>query len=219
MGGAGGSGKAGNAGAGGHGGGDGGVPRPIGIATDVTLAPTTVQSANGNGTGFSQTCAPNEVVIGMTGTVNDPSVNMNYLSTFQAMCGTVIISGTSTFVAHTVAAETLPQPGTAAPGTMTQTRLCGADQVVIGFSGQSGRRIDQIALICAPLVVGGTFPTFTLSVGTPSPPLNYLGGPGGSGYGPFNCPVKQIAVGHAGRTSDFVDAFGLLCATPSLVVQ
>src|SRR5439155_14653149 len=92
---AGGAGKAGNAGASGHGGGDGGMPRPIGITTDVTLAPTTVQSANGNGTGFSQTCAPNEVIIGMTGTVNDPNVNMNYLSTFQAMCGAVAISGTS----------------------------------------------------------------------------------------------------------------------------
>ena len=195
------------------------MPRPVGITTGVTLMPTQERSANGNGTGFSQTCAPNEVIIGMTGTVNDPSVNMNYLSTFQAMCATVAISGTSTYTAHTVPAETLPQPGTAAQGTMTQTRVCGADQVVVGFSGRSGARIDQIALVCAPLVVGGNAPSFTLSIGTQSQPLLGLGGPGGGAFGPFNCGANQIAVGHSGRTSDFVDAFSLLCSTPTLVVQ
>jgi hypothetical protein len=102
---------------------------------------------------------------------------------------------------------------------MMQTRLCGNDQVVVGFNGQSGARIDQIAPICAPLVIGGAAPNFTLSIGTPSPPLLGLGGPGGGTFGPYNCPAKQVVVGHTGRTSDYVDAFGFLCSTPSLVVQ
>jgi len=213
------AGASGNGGAGGNAGAGGGMSQPIGITTDVTSMPSKLQSANGNGTAFSQSCLRNEVIIGMTGTVDDPSVNMNYLRTFRAICATVSISGTTTYTAHTLEAETMPQPGTATVGSMTQTRLCGNDQIVVGFSGRSGQRIDQIGLVCAPLVVGGTAPSFTLSVGAPSPALLGLGGPGGGAFGPYDCGANQVAVGHTGRTSDFVDAFGLLCSTPSLVVQ
>jgi hypothetical protein len=80
-------------------------------------------------------------------------------------------------------------------------------------------RIDQLGLICASLVIGGASPNFTLSVGTPGAPLLGLGGPGGGTFGPINCLPNQVAVGHLGNTSDYVEAYGLVCSAPRLIVQ
>jgi hypothetical protein len=208
------------AGAGGSTGGAGGsTPRPTAVKMDVTITPTKQQAPSSDGNDFIQTCAKDEVIIGLTGTVNDPTVNMNYLHTFQTICGALTITGAGTYTVRTIQAETLPQPGMAAQGTMMQTRLCAADQMVVGFSGKSGALIDQISLICAPLVIGGTSPNLTLSVGTPTLPLLGLGGPGGGAFTAIDCPTNQVAVGNAGRVADFVSRYGLLCSTPTLVLQ
>jgi hypothetical protein len=194
------------------------MPKPTGVTVNPVSAPTALASPSTGGTAFSQNCATNEVVIGFKGTVDPPDAATNWLRGFQAICGSLSITGTTTFSVHTTQAETLPQPGTGV-GSTTQTRTCAANQMVVGFSGQSGGYMDQLDFICAPLNIGGTSPNYTLTVGTPSAPLQFLGGPGGSPFAAINCPAGQIAVGDTGRAGGFVDAFGLLCSTPSLVVQ
>jgi hypothetical protein len=170
------------------------------------------------GTAFNQTCSSNEVVVGFQGSVDPPDAAINWLRGFQAICGKLTITGTGPYNVQTTRAETLPAPSSSM-GSMTQQRLCPADQMVVGFGGKSGGYIDHLDFICAPLTIAGASPTFTLAVGASSPPLASLGGPGGQPFTAIRCGPNQIAVGDAGRSSQFVDAFGLICATPSLVVQ
>jgi hypothetical protein len=157
-------------------------------------------------------------VIGFTGTVDPPDASVNWLRGFQAICGSLSITGTGPYSVATTRAETLPEPGVGV-GSTTQTRLCANNQVVVGFSGQAGGYIDQLDFICAPLNISGASPTFTLSVGASSPPIMPLGGPGGSPFAAINCPAGQVAVGDTGRDGGYIDAFGLNCSTPALVVQ
>jgi hypothetical protein len=179
---------------------------------------TAVQAPSTGGNAFNQTCAADEVVVGFMGTVDAPDASMNWLRGFQAICGTLTITGTGPYNVRTTRAETLPQPG-AGMGSTTQGRLCATDQVVVGFSGKAGSYIDQLDFICAPLAISGASPTFTLSVGAPSAPLAPLGGPGGQPFAAIPCGPDQVAVGDTGHASQAVDAFGLLCSTPSLVVK
>jgi hypothetical protein len=208
------------------GGGAGGSPlRPTRVTVDAVSTPTTLAAPSAGGGAFSQNCASNEVVIGFSGTVDPPDASTNWLRSFQAICGSLTVTGTTTFSVQTTQAETLPKPMTnTGVGSTTQTRRCPSNQMVIGFDGRSGGWIDQLVFTCAPLTIGGTSPNFTLSVGTPSAPLAPLGGPGGNPFppafpGPINCPAGQVTVGDTGRAGGFIDAFGLLCSTPHLVVQ
>jgi len=231
AGGAGGStgGNGGNAGAGGSGGaggnggagGSGGTPlRPTGVTLNPASAPTVLQAPSAGGTAFDQNCMTNEVVIGFTGTVNPPDASTNWLLSFRAICGSLSVTATAPFQVRTTQAETLPTPPPdTGAGSTTQTRLCAANQMIIGFTGMSGGFIDELSFICAPLNIGGASPSFTLSIGAPSAPLPALGGPGGSPFNQINCPANQVAVGDTGRAGGFIDAFGLRCSTPSLVVQ
>jgi hypothetical protein len=216
------SGVGGSAGTAGSAGAGGSAPKPIGVTLNATATPSTVaMTQSTGGTAFSQTCATNEVVIGFKGTVDPPDASTNWLRGFQAICGSLTVTGTTTFSVHTTQAETLPQPPpNTGMGSTTQTRMCAANQMVVGFTGQSGGYMDQLDFICAPLVIGGTAPSYTLTIGTPSAALAPLGGPGGTPFTtPIDCPAGMVAVGPAGRAGGFVDAFGLVCSTPSLVVQ
>jgi len=169
------------------------------------------------GTAFNQRCRTNEVLIGYRGTVDPPDVLVNYLRTFTAVCGTLSITGTTTFTVTTTQAETLTTQGTQT-GSMPQTALCPANQVVVGFTGRAGGFIDALAFSCAPLTISGASPNYTLSIGTPTD-TSAVGGPGGMPFAAVACPAGTIAVGHAGRSGVDIQAFGLLCARPTLQVQ
>jgi hypothetical protein len=191
----------------------------------VTVNPASTATAlaapSAGGGAFNQTCATNEVVIGFMGQVDPPDAATNWLRNFQAICGSLSVTGTTTFSVRTTQAETLPIPPTnTGVGSTTQTRMCPANQMVVSFNGRQGGYIDQLIFTCAPLTIGGASPNFTLSIGAPSAPLTPLGGPGGSPFAnAINCPANEVAVGDTGRAGGFIDAFGLLCSTPSLVVQ
>jgi hypothetical protein len=226
----GGAGSGGDAGAGGAGGGggvagssnvDGGSDasmhaRPTGVRVDATSTPSGQQSASASGTAYHQSCATDEVVIGYTGTTDSPDAAMNQLRTFRAVCASLSISGIDTFAVNTTSKEILPVVGTM-PGADQQTQLCPNDQVVIGFAGKSGSDIDQIVLLCAPLTIARAGSSYALSLGseTSRPPL---GGPGGSPFAAIHCPAGQVATGNEGRAAFTINAFGLLCGTPTLVV-
>ncbi len=133
------------------------------------------------------------------------------------MCGSLSITGTTAFTVTTSMTQTLLARGM--PSPVPQTRMCGANQVVVGFGGRSGGYIDQLTFACAPLIISGTAPAFRLSIGQSEMMPMGLGGPGGAAFVPILCPAGQVAVGDAGRSGGAIDAFGLLCAPPSLVVQ
>jgi hypothetical protein len=220
-------GAAGNSGAGGAGvGGSSGMgggagstpePRPTAISLSQASVPSGQKAASAGGSAFRQSCAANEVIIGYTGTIDAPDAAMSQLRTFQAVCASLSVSGTTKFVVTTTTKELLPVVGTM-PGATQQTELCPNDQVVVGFAGRSGSDIDQIVTLCAPLTISGSTPNYALTLGaeTARPPV---GGPGGQPFAAIRCPAGQVATGDEGRAAFTINAFGLLCATPSLVVQ
>jgi len=192
----------------------GGPPRPTGVRVGPTSTPSGQQAASTGGTAFQQSCAANEVVIGYTGTVDAPDSAMNQLRTFRAVCASLSVSAAITSVVNTTTKEILPAVGTM-PGVVQQTEMCPTDQIVVGFSGRSGADIDQIVALCAPLSMASGS-SYALAIGTEMarPPV---GGPGGEPFAAIRCPAGQVAMGNEGRAAFTINAFGLLCATPSLV--
>jgi hypothetical protein len=204
-------------------GGKDGTIEAQGRPTSITIAPSPVSTAqrspSAGGNPFLDMCAPNEVIVGFTGTVDEVDGSVSYLRSFRAECSALAIAAESnmTYRVTLVPAETLPLRGLA--GAITQTRRCGANEMVVGFGGRSGGYIDQISILCAPLLISGSAPSFTVSTGPTGGSSNGIGGPGGVAFDPIACPPGQIAVGDQGRAGAAIDAFGLLCATPSLVIQ
>jgi hypothetical protein len=192
-------------------------PRPTSIVLSGITTPSGQQSPpTMHGNAFGQNCLSNEVVIGYTATIDPPDASVHQLRTFQAVCGSLAVTGTSAFAVTTTTAETLPVVGLS-PGD-GQMQLCSPNEIVIGFSGRSGADIDQISFVCASLSISGTAPNYVLSVGTPNT-LPPLGGNGGNSFGPISCPAGQVAAGNEGRAAYTINAFGLLCKTPALVLQ
>jgi len=224
VGGAGGSGGAGGkAGGGGNGGsmGGGGAGGSMQRPTGVTVAQTTTASGQQltltmSGTTFTQKCAANEVIIGYKGTMEQPDAATNWLRSFQAVCATLSVTGTNTYTVNTTQAETLAAHGM--PQSMAVSAMCGANQIIVGFGTRTGGAVDQFTFVCAPLVIGGTSPNFTLTVGAQTT-LPAMGGPGGSPNPAIFCPAGLVGVGDEGREGAAIEAFGLLCAKPTLVVQ
>jgi hypothetical protein len=44
---------------------------------------------------------------------------------------------------------------------------------------------------------------------------NFLGGDGGSNFGPVNCPVGRVIVGLTGRSGDVIDTMQIICGLNS----
>jgi hypothetical protein len=223
LGGGGAGGKAGNGGAGGSvgGGGNGGAGGSMMRPTGVTVAAATMPSGQqltltSTGMTFTQNCAANEVIIGYKGTMEPPDGGTNWLRSFQAVCATLSVTGTTTYTVNTTQAETLASHGMVQ--SMMVSAMCGANRIIVGFGTRTGGAVDQFTFICAPLVIGGTSPNFTLTTGTQTT-LPAMGGPGGSPNPSIFCPAGLVAVGDEGREGAAIEAFGLLCSKPTLVVQ
>ena len=222
-------GKAGNGGAGGAGGasgaagtaGMGGAGGSMQRPTGVTLAAATTPSGQqltvtNTGTLFTEKCAQNEVIIGYKGTMQPAGSVMNWLQSFQAVCATLSVTGTTTYTVNTTQAQILAVHGMAQ--SVMVSAMCAANQIIVGFGSRTGGAVDQFTFMCAPLVIGGTSPNFTLSIGAITT-LPAMGGPGGSANGTISCPAGLVAVGDEGREGGAIEAFGLLCSRPTLVVQ
>jgi hypothetical protein len=220
-GGSGNGGSGGNRGGAGNGGGggivDAGQPlKPTSVTMGTSMSPVT-QAPTTGGSSFNQRCGTDEVLIGYRGTVDSPDATVNYLRTFTAVCGKLSITGSGTYTVSTTQAEDLTTRGTQT-GSIAQTAMCPANQVIVGFSGRQGNLIDSLLFTCAPLQISGSSPTFTLSIGATTN-TTVIGGPGGTPFAPLACPANAVAVGHAGRSNQDVQAFGLVCAQPTLQVR
>ena len=91
----------------------------------------------------------------------------------------------------TSAGATLPIRGTSQDSPWTQ--LCPTCEVVVGFSGRSGAALDQVAFVCAPLVISDSDAGSVLAVGLQTT-LTPAGGDGGTPYD-VACLPGQVAQG------------------------
>jgi hypothetical protein len=189
---------------------DGGCPCPSGVAL-AGLTPTPEQGGP-TGTAFTDTCPGNQALIGFQGFLTDPSVGLTLVGGIQGLCGELALSGASPARLTTRPGATLPVEGTSQYGPWMQ--MCPSDQVVVGFSGRSGAALDQIAIACAPWTAPSDTGGAPLAMGTAAT-LPSAGGDGGTPYA-NPCPAGQLARGGAGGSGEWVDAFELLCATPSV---
>jgi len=212
-------GSAGNGGAGGAGGQPPLKPTSVVIGTS---APVAEQSGSSTGGGaYNQDCPANQVLIGLTGTSIPVDGGTSYPRSLQAVCGTLSIAGNGPYTVTTTRAGNLAQVGTPPNPNVPLTGMCGTNQVVVAFDSRSGLFMDQITLQCAPLTISGTSPTFSIAPGAANsaPPVGGLGGGGTTARPRSNCPAGQVAVGNHGRAGSAIDAFGISCAMPSLIVQ
>jgi hypothetical protein len=190
-------------------------PRPTGIAVSGAIA-SPLAAPSTSGTTYARVCPRDTVVIGYTGTVNLPDASVNYLRSFQAVCGSLAVAGISTYAVEVLPNETLAQVGDT-KGTLLQAVMCPPNQIVVGFGAHSGSFIDSLAFSCAPLEISEPdASSFELLVGAPTT-MAAIGGPRGMTLTQVQCPEGTIAVGHAGKAGHDINSFGLLCGTPSLV--
>jgi hypothetical protein len=198
---------------------DGGGPpngRPTSIAIMGTDAsPLAVPSSSGGA--YSRLCPSNTVLIGYRGTVNPADASINFLRSFEGICGSLAVTGTTTFAVETHGGPTLSKVGDT-DGTLVQTSMCPDNQVVVAFGAHTGSFIDSIAFACAPLVISAGAAGFELSIGSRTT-VTAIGGPRGMTLRQGDCPPGTIGIGHAGKAGQDINSFGLLCGTPKLTLD
>jgi hypothetical protein len=170
----------------------------------------TAQQGGTTGTAYTDTCPGSQAVIGYEGFLTPPSVGLTLVGGIEALCGDMSFSASGLM---TSPGATLPIRGTSQESPWTQQ--CPAGEVVVGFSGRSGAALDQVAFVCAPLVISESDAGSVLGVG-PETTLTAAGGDGGTPYD-VACSPGQVARGSNLRSGEWVDAFGLVCAAPALV--
>ena len=187
---------------------------PVSIVwTDPTLTP---QFGSPEGTPFDDACPDGQAIIGFRGSVADVGVFL--VSSVQTFCGTPVLSGPTATELSVVPGAALDERGT--PSGQSWSQMCPRDQMVVGLWGRSGRSLDQIAFDCAGVRVSRTPSNeFVLAVDTT---ISELSPPnGGDGGLPFrsSCNPGQIALMANISAGEWIDAFGLTCATPSIHVS
>jgi hypothetical protein len=220
----GGGGAGGSSGNGGMGGGGaagmtvdaGPPPAPTDVSVGAQTTPSARQAPSAGGASYADQCPVNQVLIGFKGTVDAPG-GQTYLRSVQGMCGNLAITGSGTYTVTVASAGQLP--ARESPSAVAQSVNCPANQVVVGFGGRSGGFIDALDFRCAPLTIGGTSPSFKLSLGTISTTGIIGGATGGSGFADIDCGAGMVAVGQEPHAGAAMDSFGLVCATPTLVIR
>jgi hypothetical protein len=190
------------------------APTAVSIGTQTT--PSEVRAPGVGGTTYSDLCPANQVLIGFKGTV-DAAGGQTYLRSVQGICGTLTVTGSGTYAVAVTQAGQLPVRQSAS--AVAQSVNCGANQVIVGFGGRSGGFIDALRFRCAPLTIGGASPNYTLALGSIVTTGIIGGATGGSDFADIDCASGMVAVGQAPHAGAAIDAFGLVCATPSLTIK
>lgn len=201
--------------AGGSAGQSGDFPKPIGMALGKTAAPA-VWRTSGVGHEFTDACPANHVLIGLQGTTESPPGTVHSV---QGICGQVSISkgvDGMGYEAHITRSVLLPERGDRASDQ--QLADCPSDQLVTGFSGRAGELFDALQIRCAALTIVGAAPNLELIVRGESA-AGKLGGLGGSAFEVTECTADQVALGQYVEVNGSPKAFGILCATPSLLLE
>jgi hypothetical protein len=167
------------------------------------------------GTPFDDACPDGQAIIGFRGSVADVGVFL--VSSIQTFCGTPVLSSGAATELSVLPGATLDERGV--PSGASWSQMCPRDQMVVGFWGRSGRGLDQVAFDCAGVRVSRSPSNdFVLAVDST---ISELSPPnGGDGGMPFRstCRPDQIALMANISADQWINAFGLTCATPSVHV-
>jgi hypothetical protein len=190
--------------------------RPTGVTIATQTMATQLEAPSNGGNVISDSCPANQVLVGFKGTVDSIDGGQSLLRSVQGICAPLTVTAAAPYQVKVGTGASLPARNTL--GAVSVSAICPADQVVTGFSGRYAQFIQSLDFICAPLLIGGSSPTFTLSLGTATT-TSIIGVQSGTVFSTIGCANNDVAVGQAPHAGADVDAFGLLCAAPSLTVQ
>jgi hypothetical protein len=175
---------------------------------------TTPEYGGDGGNPHTDTCPPGQAVIGYQGELLPADAGLIVtVSRIQTLCGVLAVDGTASNEIVVTPGATLPEYGMWPGPSWTQT--CGTNEVVVGFSGRSDAYIYQIDFQCGHWIVSSTNGIYRLSMDRTTT-LGGAGSDAGNQFPEVACPVGQMAVGTALRSGFWLDAFSLVCGTPTL---
>jgi hypothetical protein len=195
------------------GGADGGR-QPGGDGGFVLVDPSETPLRGGSGgVKYRDSCAePDQVLIGLAGTVIDRAADPLGIGSLSGLCGRLTLAPSGAMFRILVEGATaLPTRGKMLEGPWTST--CPANEVVVGIDGRAGGWIDEIVVVCAPLLVA-TDGSRMVTQG----PMTALPPQGGhpEGGSPFSdrCGAGRAVYGVLIGAGDWIDGLNLLCAAP-----
>jgi hypothetical protein len=169
-------------------------------STDITF-----RGGNG-GSRKIDSCPGDEVLTGYAISVAS-SNGQNTVWGLRAKCGRVDLGSTEPRTVSIGPPRLLTQRG--GTGTVTFDVTCPDNQMVVGFTGRSGSRLDQVGFLCATLsVVGANVVTVSLDSGET---LGPFGSPTAGNAFAVPCPAGHVARGHSVNDGVFIDGLGLIC--------
>jgi hypothetical protein len=182
----------------------------------VNLVSTAQHGMPQNGPTSTDICPSGQALIGYGLSAIRPSnFTTDLVSKIEPSCGVLAIKPDQGGCKIVVSpGANLPTRGRYSNGATVQT--CPSNQVIVAFKGRSGRDLDQIGFGCATVNIIKVNGSYRADVGA----ITFLGTVGGTGGSAFQdgCPSNQIAVGNKITDENgFIGAFGLVCATPSLL--
>ena len=165
----------------------------IGVASNPNPTPDATQVMGGTGgSPFSLACNSNEVLAGVYGTSDGTHVNQAGLR-----CVAVDQSG------HWIGSP-VNRGVTGVASGASYTKTCPANYAISGYRGRSSTSVDQLDFECRALTSQGKITGVGQYLGT-------VGGTGGTAQGPYNCGTNNPVYALAGRTSNWLENFGMQC--------
>jgi hypothetical protein len=195
-----------------------GLPvRPTGITVSAQITLTQFEIPSTGGIPFNDACPQNQVLIGFKGTVATIDGGQSPIRSVQGVCAPLSVTTTTPYQVKVGAGTSLPLRNVAS--TVPVVAMCPTDQVLVGFGGRYSQYVDGLDFRCAPLVISGASPTYTLSIGGKTTTSTIGAASGGTTFTAIFCPNNQVGVAQDPHAGSAIDAFAIACATPSLVVQ
>jgi hypothetical protein len=151
-------------------------------------------------------------VVGFSGQID--LLPTTTITTLRVLCGQLSIDPATCGV-HVLAGASLPERGVR--GTVPYSMTCPSDTVVVGLDGQSGMRVHQLSLWCAPLSLSLSTVPYQVIVG----PGRSVAPSGGNAGQPFTvrCGGSRIAGGAVvglDVMSNGLENIGLMCGAPAV---
>ena len=201
---------------------DAGPKHPTGITMSATSVASARQAPSAGGGPSNDECPMDQALVGFRGTIQtyvDGGNTPTNLRTVQGVCAPLSVSAMAPYVVTVGATNLLPLRGILPTPATSQTMNCPANQVVIGFQGRQAQFIEGLQMRCAPLVIAGASPTFTIALGAITTTGMLGSTTAGATFPAIDCPAGQVAVAQAPRAGSAIDSFGVICRTPTLVIQ
>jgi hypothetical protein len=165
---------------------------------------------------FAEGCGFNEALTGLSGALAviptpTPAPGTSILvSSLRGECGALsLVADGSRYRVATRPGSILGEHGAGDAGTWALR--CPDGQLVVGFDGRAGNRIDQLIVRCAAFAVdAGATGDWVVTQG-PDTVLEAVGGLGGRAFDTSHCPPGQVATALGGLAEDRMCALGLIC--------